>query len=109
MDFSKEVRTTFVIYRAEELPQGGDARLGQALGGLEAELPGQFVQVAAEGGNGLGEAGKAGIAADFADGAEDANCPELLQDIGITKEGGLQGLGLVVGLVLADEAQHRRD
>jgi hypothetical protein len=97
---SEKTGATFVIDGGEKIAQDADARRGEKACGIEANLAWQLVQAAAQGGDGVGEAGKAGIAADLANGAQDADGSELLEDVGVTQNRGFEGGGEVFGLVL---------
>lgn len=95
--------------RVEELPQDRSAGNGQPARTLEPQLAGKFVEVPAQDGDGIGEAGEPGIPADFAHDAKDADGAELLEDVGVAQEGGFDGIGLVLGLMLPDNAEDGRD
>jgi hypothetical protein len=98
---SEEVGTAFKIDSGEEIRKDADARGSETSSGIEADFAGKPVEAAVEGGDCIGEAKEAGIAADFADGAEDTDGPELLEDVGVAKDGGLERCGFVMGLMLA--------
>jgi hypothetical protein len=97
---SEKTGATFVIHGGEKVAQDADARRGKTACGIEANLAWQLVQTAAQGSDGVGEAGKAGIAADLAHGAQDADSSELLEDVGVAQNRGFEGGGGVFGLVL---------
>jgi len=106
---SEEVGTTFVIHSAKKGLEGGNARCGQTARGFEADFAGEVRQVASQGGDRIGKRDKAGIAADFADSAQDADCSKLLEDIGIAQNGGFNAGGFIVRLMLADHLEDRGD
>lgn len=56
-----------------------------------------------EGVEGFGEGAEAGVAAEFGEGAGDADGAELFEDVGVVGDGGFEGEWLVVGLVGADD------
>jgi hypothetical protein len=90
------------MYGLKELLQDRNSGRSQAAGTLEAQFAGELLEVPAQDGHGIAEAGKARIAADLADGAQNAHGPELLEDVGVAEDGRLEGLRLVAGLVLKD-------
>ena len=106
---SKKVRTTFVMHRLEELPQDRNSGRSQTAGALKAQLARQDVEIPPENGNGVGKAGKARIAADLADDSQNSDGAQLLENVGVAKNGGLDGCGLVAGLVLPDGCEDGRD
>lgn len=99
---SKKVRTTFVMHGFEELPQDRNSGRSQTAGALKAQLARQDVEIPLQGGNGVGKTGKARIAADLADDAQDADGAQLLENVGVAENDGLNGFGFVAGLVLPD-------
>jgi hypothetical protein len=95
--------------RGEKIREDADARLSEAAGRLKPDFAGQLIQIAEQYCCRIRESGKTGIAADFADGAQDADPPELLEDIGVAQDGGLQRRGVIFGLMLADAVEDGGD
>lgn len=105
---SEEVGTTFVIHSVKKGLKDGNPRGGKPAGRIEADPAWKRRQVAPQGGNGIREEMEPRIAADLADGAQDADGAQLLEDIGVAQDGRFDGAGLVVWLMLANDFQHRR-
>lgn len=105
----KKVGAAFVTNSGEEGLKDVDSWLSEAASGVEADFAGEFVQRAAERGDGVGEAGEAGVAADFANGAEDADGAELFEDVGVAEDDGFEGGGRVFGLVQTDRVEDGGD
>ena len=103
---SEQIRTRLVTGSLQEIPQDGDARLGENAGALEADSAGQLIEIATEHGDRIGEPREPRIAADFAHRAEDSNGAQLLKDVGIADDGGLEGRRFIGGLVLADDLEN---
>jgi hypothetical protein len=96
-----------VIDGSQKLLQDLDAWLGQAPGTREPDPARQLFEVATQYGYGIGESGKAGIATHFAHHAQDADCAQLFEDVGIAKNGGLNRCRFVFRLVLPNGIQDR--
>jgi hypothetical protein len=105
----KKVGAAFVTNGGEEVLKDVDSWFSETAGGFKADLTGKLVEPAAEGGDGVGKAGEAGVAADFADGAKDADGAELFEHIGVAEDDGFEGGGGVFGLVLADGVEDSGD
>ncbi len=101
----KEVGTTFVISGLEEGIEEGDSGRSEAPRGIQTDAAGKRRQIAPQRGYGIRKAEEAGVAADFADRPQNADGAELLEDVGVTQNGGLKGGGLIVRLVLADDIE----
>jgi hypothetical protein len=93
----------------KELPQDRNSGRSQAAGALEAKFAWQFFEIPAQDSNSVGETEKAGIAADLADDAQNADGTELLEDIGIAEDGGLDRFRLIDGLMLPDGRKNGGD
>jgi hypothetical protein len=100
---SEKIGTGLLFNGGEEGLEDDDAGFGEAAGGVEPNLAREVVEIAAQRGDGISEAREAGIAAHLADGAQDANGAQLLENIGIAKNGGFRRGGLILGLVLAHD------
>ena len=99
----------FGVGGGEEGTEGGDAGFGEGAGLGKEDEGRQGFKGAGEGGEGVGEDVETGVAADFADGAEDANGSELLEEVGVAEDGGLNGGGGELGLVGADGFENGGD
>lgn len=106
---SEEVGAGFVFHSGEESLENEDAGLGEAACGVEANVAGEMLEAAAQGSNGVRKAREAGIAADLADGPQDTDGPQLLEDVGVTEDDRLRGGWLVFGLVLAHDLKDGGD
>lgn len=63
----------------------------------------EVLEIATQGGHSIREAREPGITADLADGAQDGDSAQLLEDVGIAEDDGFRGGWLVFGLVLAND------
>jgi hypothetical protein len=104
-----EVGAAFGCDGGEKVRKDSNAGFGEAASGFETDFAGELIERASQRGNGIGEAMESRVAADFADGAQDADGAELLEDVGIAEDGGFEGRGLVAGLVLADAVEDGGD
>jgi len=93
----------------KKLPQDCHPRSNETASAVEAKLAGQVLEVPAQDGDGVAEAREAGIAADFADGTKDADGAELLKDVSIAENGGLDSFRLVARLMLPDDGENGRN
>jgi len=94
------------MHGLKKLPQDCHPGCSQTAGALKAEQLRKILEITMQGGNGISETGEAGVTAHLTDNAEDADGAELLEDVGIAKDRGLNGRGLVCRLVLPDRGQH---
>jgi hypothetical protein len=90
------------MHGLKKLLQDCNAGRSQAAGTLKAKFAGELIEIALQDGNGIGKARESGIAAHLADGAQNADGAELFENVGVAKDGGLDGRRLVAGLVLPD-------
>lgn len=97
------------MYGLKELLQDCNSGRCQPAGALEAEFARQILDIASQNGDRIGKARKTGIAADFADRAQNANGAELLEDVGVAEDGGLDRLRLVAGLMLPEAGEDAGD
>lgn len=106
---SEEIRAGFVLDGAKKCLEDSDTGLGEATRAVEPNSGRQILEAAAKSGDGVCEEWETGIAAHFADGAQDADGAELFQDIGIAEDGGFDAARLVLRLMLADHIEDRRN
>lgn len=89
--------------------EGLDAGFGEGAGLGEVDEGREGFEGFFEGGDGVGEGVEAGVAADFAGGAEDADGTELFEDVGVAEDGGFEGFGREGRLVGADALEDMDD